>query len=188
VYDNHRWVARIGDPGFRHHAALTKLWGLMTLRLANADVLPFDYSSYAARLKEFATEVEKRWTDRRPADAGTDGATAPFDPVYVAISRFAAAAERIGERQRTALKETGATERDALNRTLQQAERALLDPDGIPGRPWYRHQIYAPKFTYAPEVLPGPAEAIAAGDERRLREQCQRLAAAIQRAAEALGN
>jgi N-acetylated-alpha-linked acidic dipeptidase len=188
VYDNHRWVARIGDPGFRHHAALTKLWGLMTLRLANADVLPFDYSAYAARLKEFATEVEKRWTDRRPQGASTDGATAPFDPVHDAISRFDAAAERIGERQRTALTEAGATERDALNRTLLQAERALLDPDGIPGRPWYRHQIYAPKFTYAPEILPGPAEAIAAGDEARLREQCHRLAAAIQRAAEALGN
>jgi N-acetylated-alpha-linked acidic dipeptidase len=188
TYDNHRWVARIGDPGFRHHAALTKLWGLMTLRLANADVLPFDYAAYAARLKEFATEVEKRWTDRGPRDAGTDGATAPFGPVHEAISRFAAAAARIGERQATALRKVSAAERDALNRTLLQAERALLDPDGIPGRPWYRHQIYAPKFTYAPEVLPGPAEAIAAGDERRLREQCERLAAAIQRAAEALGN
>jgi N-acetylated-alpha-linked acidic dipeptidase len=188
VYDNHRWVARIGDPGFRHHAALTKLWGLMTLRLANADVLPFDYAAYAARLKEFATEVEKRWTDRGPRDAGTDGATAPFGPVHEAISRFTTAAARIGERQGTALNEASAAERDALNRTLLRAERALLDPDGIPGRPWYRHQIYAPKFTYAPEVLPGPAEAIAAGDERRLREQCERLAAAIQRAAEALGN
>jgi hypothetical protein len=46
--------------------------------------------------------------------------------------------------------------------------------------------VYAPKFTYAPEVLPGPAEAIAAGDEVRLREQCRRLAAAIDRAAEVL--
>ena len=57
-----------------------------------------------------------------------------------------------------------------------RVERALLDPDGIPGRPWYRHLVYAPKFTYAPEVLPGPAEAIAAGDEVRLREQCRKLA------------
>jgi N-acetylated-alpha-linked acidic dipeptidase len=160
----------------------------MTLRLANADVLPFDYAAYAARLREFAAEVEKRWTDRGPGDAATDGATSPFGPVHEAISRFAAAAGRIGERQGAALKDTGAAERDALNRALLQAERALLDPDGIPGRPWYRHQIYAPKFTYAPEVLPGPAEAIAAGDERRLREQCQRLGAAIQRAAEALEN
>jgi N-acetylated-alpha-linked acidic dipeptidase len=187
MYDNHRWVARIGDPGFRHHAALTKLWGLMTLRLANADVLPFDYAEYAARLQEFAEEVEKRWTDRGWQDAGTDSVTAPFGPVHEAISRFAAAAARIGERQGKAVKAASAAERDALNRTLLRAERALLDPDGIPGRPWYRHQIYAPKFTYAPEVLPGPAEAIAAGDEHRLREQCRRVGAAIDRAADVLG-
>ena len=65
-------------------------------------------------------------------------------------------------------------------------ERALLDGDGIPGRPWYRHQVYAPKFTYAPEILPGPAEAIAAGDEVRLGQQCRKLAAAIDRAVEVL--
>ena len=44
IYDNHQWVSRIGDPGFRYHTAMTKLWGLMALRLANADVLPFDYA------------------------------------------------------------------------------------------------------------------------------------------------
>ena len=109
-------------------------------------------------------------------------------PIHEAVSRFAAAAEDIGERQATAMQEANAADRDALNRSLRQAERALLDSDGIPGRPWYRHQIYAPKFTYAPEVLPGPAEAVAAGDEARLREQCRRVAAAIDRAAEVLGN
>jgi N-acetylated-alpha-linked acidic dipeptidase len=63
------------------------------------------------------------------------------------------------------------------------AERALIDPHGIPGRPWYRHLIYAPKPTYAPEVLPGVAEALDAGDRGRLAEQVGRLAAALDRAA-----
>ena len=66
------------------------------------------------------------------------------------------------------------------------AERALLDPAGIPGRPWYRHQIYAPKFTYAPEVLPALAEAIEAGDAARREAQIRRLAAALDRAADTL--
>jgi N-acetylated-alpha-linked acidic dipeptidase len=66
------------------------------------------------------------------------------------------------------------------------AERALLDPGGIPGRPWYRHQIYAPKFTYAPELLPGLAAALDAGDARMLEEQVKKLAAALDRAAKAL--
>ncbi len=185
IYDDHQWVSRIGDPGFRYHAAMTKLWGLMALRLANADVLPFDYPAYASRLKEFAGEIEKRWTDARVAANGTEAAS-PFAPVHAAIQRFTAAAAHIDARQTAALTHTDGAGRDALNRTLMLVERALLDGDGIPGRPWYRHQVYAPKFTYAPEILPGPAEAIAAGDEVRLGQQCRKLAAAIDRAVEVL--
>ncbi len=70
----------------------------------------------------------------------------------------------------------------AINTRLLQAERALLDPAGIPGRPWYRHQIYAPKFTYAPELLPGVAEAVATGDGAKVTEQVERLIAALERA------
>ena len=74
-----------------------------------------------------------------------------------------------------------------LNRALMAAERALTDRAGIPGRPWYRHLIYAPKPTYAPEVLPGIAEAIDAGDRARLTDQVARLAAALDRAGAILG-
>jgi N-acetylated-alpha-linked acidic dipeptidase len=65
-------------------------------------------------------------------------------------------------------------------------ERALLDPAGLPGRRWFRHLIYAPKFSYAPEVLPGVAEAVAAGDWTRARDAAQRLREALRRAAAAL--
>ena len=185
IYDDHQWVSRIGDPGFRYHTTMTKLWGLMALRLANADVLPFDYPAYAARLAEFAREVEPRWTDAHTASTGT-AELSPFAPVHVAIAHFTTAAALTAERQKSALIQADAASRDALNHTLMLVERALLDPEGIPGRPWYRHQVYAPKFTYAPEILPGPAEAIAAGDEGRLREQCRRVAMAIDRAADVL--
>src|SRR6185312_4619647 len=57
IYDTHNWVATIGDPGFRYHAALVKVWGLAALRLADADVLPLDYAPYADRIAEFAAEV-----------------------------------------------------------------------------------------------------------------------------------
>jgi len=186
MYDNHQWVSRIGDPGFRYHTAMTKLWGVMALRLANADVLPFDFRAYATRLTEFATEVETRWHGKRSAEEARDASASPFSPVHQAIERFSAAASRTAQKQAQAMEPEAAIDRDALNRTLMRVERALLDAEGIPGRPWYRHQVYAPKFTYAPEVLPGPAEAIAAGDEVRLRAQCSKLAAAIDRAADAL--
>jgi N-acetylated-alpha-linked acidic dipeptidase len=176
IYDNHQWVSRIGDPGFRYHTGMTRLWGVMALRLANADVLPLDYRPYAARLAEFAKEVEGR-----VKQAGATGPS-PFTPVHAAIERFRSAAAAAASRSEAAVSGTTG-ERAAVNRALMDAERALLDPEGIPGRPWYRHQVYAPKFTYAPEVLPGPAEAIAAGDAARLARECQRLAAAIDRAA-----
>ena len=186
IYDNHQWVSRIGDPGFRYHAAMTKLWGLMALRLANADVLPFDYPAVRRRLREFAREVEKRWTDARVAGNGTRGGSRRSRPCTPRLRASRRRRPQSDARQTAALTPTDAAGRDALNRRLMLVERALLDRDGIPGRPWYRHQVYAPKFTYAPEILPGPAEAIAAGDEVRLGQQCRKLAAAIDRAVEVL--
>ena len=58
-----------------------------------------------------------------------------------------------------------------------RGERAMLDPEGIPGRPWYRHQIYAPKYTYAPELLPALNEAIDSGDAAKVTEAVTRIAA-----------
>jgi N-acetylated-alpha-linked acidic dipeptidase len=66
---------------------------------------------------------------------------------------------------------------------LMRTERQFTDPEGIPNRPWYRHQIYAPKYTYAPEVLPGLAEALTARDVRLARVQAGRIASALTRAA-----
>jgi len=65
-------------------------------------------------------------------------------------------------------------------------ERAFLDPAGIPERPWYRHLLYAPKPTYAAEVLPGVSEALEAKDRARLDGQVAALAAALNRAAAVL--
>jgi len=67
-----------------------------------------------------------------------------------------------------------------------RVEGALLDSAGLEGRPWYRHQIYAPAFSYEPALLPGLSEAVDAGDTGRVAEQERRLAAALDRAADAL--
>ena len=75
-----------------------------------------------------------------------------------------------------------------LNRTLRDAERAMLIPEGLPNRPWFRHAIYAPGvYTgYAAVVIPGVNEAIDAGDLERTRQQIAALAAAANRAAKVL--
>lgn len=51
VYDNYDWMTRFGDPGFHKHVACTQFWGLLGLRVADADVLPFDFRSYASELE-----------------------------------------------------------------------------------------------------------------------------------------
>jgi N-acetylated-alpha-linked acidic dipeptidase len=179
MYDNHRWVATIGDPGFRYHVALVQLWGLLALRLAQADVLPLDYVPYADRVTDFAKEVGRRWmgagdTHDRLADVRT------------AATELRSAAELFNSRVRNALTKSDTPAIRILNRQLIAVERALLDPAGLPGRSWYRHVVYAPKFTYAPEILPGVAEAVDSGDHARATAQAERLAQALRRAAAAL--
>lgn len=176
-YDNHAWVATIGDPGFRYHVALVQFWGLVALRLAGADVVPLDYEPYARRVDEFAAEVARRWIGR--PGAGTAGF---LTDVRDAARDMRAAAARFNERREAALRQSDSSRFELLNRQLLAVERALLDPNGIPGRPWYRHLIYAPRFTYAPEVLPGVAEAVDDGDSGRAVAQSARLAAALRRA------
>jgi N-acetylated-alpha-linked acidic dipeptidase len=173
VYDNHQWVSRIGDPGFRYHAAMTRLWAVMSTRLANAELLPLDYRPYAARVNEFLRDVEQQGRTQ-------------FQIARRALERFARAADRAAAVGDDALRSGSRDQLASINLALMRAERGLLDMDGIPGRPWYRHQIYAPKYTYAPELLPGLAEAIAARDTARLARQEERLAAALDRAADAL--
>ena len=181
LYDNHNWVARIGDPGFRYHVTLVQFWGLVALRLAGANVVPLDYEPYARRIDEFAAEVERRSIGRR---AG--GSADLLADVRAAACEMRAAAARFNERREMAVRQSDSSKFALLNRQLLAVERALLEPGGIPGRPWYRHLIYAPRFTYAPEVLPGVAEAVDAGDSERALAQSVRLGAALRRATAAL--
>jgi N-acetylated-alpha-linked acidic dipeptidase len=180
IYDNHNWVAKIGDPGFRYHVAMVQLWGVLTMRLAEADVIPLDYAPYASAISGYLLELERRWTNRRN-DA--------FDDVHAAVAEFRAAAESLNQARETALAANNLQQMEMLNRRLIGAERALLDEAGIPGRPWYRHQIYAPKQTYAPELLPAVAEAIdAASANDQIARQIHRLTAAVRRAAAAISS
>jgi N-acetylated-alpha-linked acidic dipeptidase len=179
TYDNHLWMQKFGDPGFVRHAAMTRLWGVMALRLANADIAPLDYRASATRLKEFIKET---------IAAAPAAYRSGLEPLNAAADRFEAAAAAAGDRIEVLLASDAPDRHTAttLQRALIRAERAFLDPDGIPGRPWYRHLIYAPKPTYAAEVLPGVTEAIAARDRRRMTSQVARLVAAIDRAARVL--
>lgn len=179
VYDNHLWMQKFGDPGFVRHTAMTRVWGVMALRLANADVVPLDYRATADRVHEFVKET---------LDAADAAQKDALRPLTSAADRFASAAEAAGRRMERLLA-TDAPDRRAaalLDDALMKTERAFLDLAGIPGRPWYRHLLYAPKPTYAPEVLPGVTEALAARDSNGLATEVARLAGALDRAASIL--
>jgi len=171
IYDSHDWMRRFGDPGFRYHAAMARLWGLLALRLANADVLPLDYGAYGRDLLAYLDDVATL-ARSRGVDAGLDRAR-----------RAAQALSRL-----TVPEPTGDAAADAARSlALMQAERDLLSPDGLPDRPWFRHLVYAPLPSYEAETLPGVREAILAGDAARAREQAARLADALERAGRTLG-
>ncbi len=178
VYDNHLWMQKFGDPGFARHAKMTRVWGVMALRLANADIVPLDYRATAARIREFVTET---------TDAAREADRPALRPLVAAAEKFEIAAAAAGSLIDALLAHDtpNRATASALDRALIRTERAFLDPAGMPNRPWYRHVIYAPKATYAPEVLPGVTEALEAADRNRTRLDAEvaRLAAALNRAA-----
>jgi len=179
TYDNHLWMKKFGDPGFVRHVRMTRAWGVMAMRLANADIVPLDYRATAARIREFVTET---------TDTASAAERQAVQRVNAAVDRFARAADDNGRRI-DALLAAGAPDRAAaadLDRALISTERAFLDAGGIPDRPWYRHLLYAPKPTYAAEVLPGVAEALERKDRALLDAQVAALATALNRAATVL--
>jgi N-acetylated-alpha-linked acidic dipeptidase len=173
AYDNHNWVSRIGDPGFAYHAALVRLWGVAALRLANDPVIPLDVVAYADRIAKFVKDAQR------------SGPTS--DDLRRSVAALSQAARAAGDEGAALAKSSDASAIADLNSRLMAFERAFIDPAGIPNRPWYRHQLFAPKFTYAAEVLPAVTEAAESGDPARLAEAQRQLGRALGRAAAALG-
>jgi N-acetylated-alpha-linked acidic dipeptidase len=185
VYDDYAWMATAGDPGFLYHAAMARYAGSLALRFANADVFPFDASAYGREIARYAEEL-----------AG-DRTAAPLSESLGALARQArdwsdasAAAQKAIE-DRVASGNASAAEKAAANRWLLSLERSLLDPEGLPGRPWFRHLVYAPLPSYAAETLPAVREAAIAGDleaaRRGLTNLSNRLATAAASARAASG-
>lgn len=172
VYDNHFWVSRIGDPGFRYHRLMSQLWGVLALRLANAEVLPFDCAVYADHLRQFVDEL------RPKARAKVD-----LSPVLRRVAEFGAAGRQLNQAIARALAagRLGGDRARRVNRSLMQVESNWLTPEGIPGRPWFKHLLYAARYTYANLELPGLTEAIEKGDWTLAAQQARLLEQAIEK-------
>lgn len=160
-YDNYTWMTRHGDPGFKYMTTMGDVWGRMALRLANAAVLPYDLPAAARTVGGFIAELAEVPGVRDSLDL-TDARTAQQAMMNAAASLEAA------------IRRGAIATRDA-NVALQRLEQQWLLPDGIPGRPWFRHALYAPKFTYAAMEFPGVREAVDVGDWATARRELVRL-------------
>lgn len=172
TFDDYQWFTQNADPTFAYERQQARVFGLEALDMADADVLPYDYVTYAREVVEYLLEARRK--------AAADNVALDFHAADAAAQRFLAAANAIKERQESATGDLG-----ALNVALRQTEEDLLSPEGLPGRPWYKHTIYAPgEYTgYAAVVIPGVNEALDAKQQETAQEQLGVLAAALNRAA-----
>jgi N-acetylated-alpha-linked acidic dipeptidase len=186
VYDNFRWMEKYGDPEFLYHAAAAKLWALMAMRLAGADVVPLRHSTYARDLQVDLDNM-RRDVIRRARSSELKG-TMEFGQVLAALEDLRGAGEAADRAADAALRSGDAAAMRRVNDALMSVESAFLDPRGLPNRPWFRHMLIGPGLTtgYAPWPFPALQEAIEKKDAAMFATESTRVVAAIRAGAERL--
>jgi N-acetylated-alpha-linked acidic dipeptidase len=175
VYDTYRWMATQGDPGFRYTAAMAGYAGVLALRFANADLLPYDASGYGREIARYA-----RGLAELPGGGALAGELRGLSKRAESWTTAAAAAEKaLASRLRGSPASpgspAGALDLSRANAWLLSLERSLCDPAGLPHRGWFKHLVYAPLPSYLAETLPGIREALVAGDTGVARVETERL-------------
>lgn len=205
IYDSYDHYKRFKDPTFEYGVALAKTAGRATMRLTNADVLPFDFKAFQKTVSTYATEVtslietmrestevenqmiaEKRYV---LANDPTERFNPPASKEAVPFLNFSSLQNAVAN-----LEKSAATFSDLyaanpkpntnivnLNKLLFQSERKLLSETGLPRRPWYKHTIYAPGFYtgYGVKTLPGIREAIEQRNWKEAQEQIESVTSAL---------
>jgi len=187
IYDSFYHVTHFDDPGLLYGAALSKVVGRVVLRAADAPRIGARYSDFATTVARYLKEIEKLATDQREkdrtlADLRREGdfklASSPNDPLIAPVDkgitpmidmlpldnavdhlkRSAAAADAMLGREDSLPPATQAR----INASLASIDQLLLDPAGLPGRPWFQNLVYAPGTLtgYGAKTLPGVREGI----------------------------
>jgi N-acetylated-alpha-linked acidic dipeptidase len=218
VYDDFAWYSKFGDPDFLYGKALAQTAGTAVMRLADAELLPYDFGDFTDTIRRYVNEVEKLAQDlreqiveqNRRIDEGLFAAIdnptekllppakeqtppflnfAPLENGFAALQR---AAEQYSQAAARASAGGGAALANAslreANAKLIAVERALTLKDGLPNRPWYQHQIYAPGFYtgYGVKTLPGVRESIEQKQWKLADEQIGRVGKVLENAGEAI--
>ena len=189
AYDDFFWFTHFSDTDFVYGRALSQTAGTMVLRLANADLLPFEFANLADTIHLYQKQLKKLADDERAEIvernkeieeglfSATDDPRGPKNPPphadvppnlnFAPLDNAADALTRSADHYQAALKQAWpagipAATIAGVNQTLMQSERRLISPEGLLRRPWYRHMIYAPGVYsgYGVKTLPGIREAI----------------------------
>lgn len=206
VYDSFDHFTRFGDPNFDYGIALSKVCGHATLRLANADVLPFEFTNFADTVSVYVREVtvltdtmrEETKQMNQMLTSGmwqsvqdpTQKLIAPKPKENVPYLNFAPLQNALGKLQESAKnfqtttnnKQISPSSQKQLDEILMKTERALLSSNGLPRRDWFKHQIYAPGFYtgYGVKTLPSVREAIEQRDWKEAAEQIEIVSKTIE--------
>ena len=197
IYDSYDDYRRFKDPSFEYGVALSKTGGHAALRMADADVLPFDFRNLYKTINEYTTELITETNEMREStnteneiinnhdySLATDTALhllppKPKDEVpYLDFSSLQNALSELQKATDTVYakwsKMINTNSTDAFNKSLYQAEQQLLLPNGLPRRNWYKHSIYAPGFYtgYGVKTMPGIREAI---EQRKWKEAQEQI-------------
>ena len=208
IFDSFDHFTRFKDPDFAYGIVLAQTMGRAVLRLANADVLPFEFQNFSNTVAKYQTEVKqlaetmRTDTERQTKLLAEKRYEAVADPTltllppkaqeavpylnFAPLDNALAKLEKNAQAYAQARKANAALPADRqkqLDQLLYQAEQQLLSAEGLPRRPWYRHQIYAPGFYtgYGVKTLPGIREAVEERKWAEADEQIKRTAAAIER-------
>ena len=214
-YDSFDYYTRFGDPDFHYGVTLAKTTGRMTLRLANADVLPMRFANFVDNVSMYAEQVielldsTRSSTQRENELVEMNAYVLAADPTqtyvpptakdrvpYLSFAALQNAMRGIeqsastldGEIRRVLDSGLTPAQQEAVNQVLIHTERLMTNDDGLPRRPWFRHQVYAPGFYtgYGVKTLPGIREAIEQRNWEEATEQIELVADMLIRVSGAL--
>lgn len=209
IYDDFYWYTHFQDTDFSYGKALAQTAGTMMLRMADADVLPYQFSNFAETVRGYVKDVERLAATERTQQKDENDAieagvykavadpkhprvapTAKPLPPYLNFSALDQANDDLTAAaaafdKAVAVSSSATAEFD---QQLIQADRVLLDPDGLPRRSWYHHLVYAPGYYtgYGVKTLPWVRETIEQKQWEEADKGIARTAAALAREADAL--
>jgi N-acetylated-alpha-linked acidic dipeptidase len=207
IYDDFYWYTHFSDTSFVYGCALSQTVGTAVMRFADDNLLPFEFTNLAVTVKRYTDEIQKLISSKQEQlrelnqeiDEGVFTATADpkvklvpphkeeiapylnFAPIQNAVEALSRSAERY---HRASIKTSSETKKsfESVNRKLIECERKLTSNEGLPGRSWFKHQIYAPGFYtgYGVKTIPAVREAIEQKQWKLAEEQISKVASVLE--------